>query len=67
MLDAVCAVMADEAAPMRVVDIHAAVEVSLNETVSASSVSWVLGSHSAGALPLFVRVARGRYVLASAV
>jgi len=67
VLDVVRAVMADQVGPMRVAHVHAAVEASLGESVSANSVSWVLASHSAGPSPLFVRVARGRYVLASAV
>jgi hypothetical protein len=66
VLDAVRAVMAEQAEPMRVGHVHAAVEASLGEAVSANSVSWVLASHAAGRSPLFVRVARGRYVLASA-
>lgn len=65
VLDAVREVMADQAGPMRVAHVHTAVEASLGETVSANSVSWVLASHSAGSSPLFVRVARGRYVLAN--
>jgi hypothetical protein len=64
VLDAVREVMADQAGPMRVAHVHTAVEAVLGETVSANSVSWVLASHSAGPSPLFVRVARGRYVLA---
>jgi hypothetical protein len=67
VLDAVCDVMADQAGPMRVAHVHEAVEASLGETLSANSVSWVLASHSAGPSPLFVRVARGRYLLANAV
>jgi hypothetical protein len=64
VLDAVCRVLADQAAgPMRVKQVHAAVESLIGEAVSENSVSWVLASHSAGASPLFVRVARGRYVL----
>jgi hypothetical protein len=66
VLEAVREVMADQAGPMRVAHVHTAVESSLGETVSANSVSWVLASHSAGSSPLFVRVARGRYVLANA-
>jgi hypothetical protein len=66
VLDAVRGVMADQAGPMRVAHVHTAVEASLGEAVSANSVSWVLASHSAGSSPLFVRVARGRYVLANA-
>jgi hypothetical protein len=59
VLDAVRAVVADQAGPMRVRHIHAAVEAALGETVSANSVSWVLASQSAGLSPTFVRVARG--------
>ena len=65
VLEAVCEVMVDQAGPMRVAHVHAAVEASLGEAVSVNSVSWVLASRSAGPSPLFVRVARGRYVLAS--
>ena len=46
------AVMADQAGPMRVGHVHAAVEAWLGETVLANSVSWVLASHSAGPSPL---------------
>jgi hypothetical protein len=63
VLDAVRDVLADQAAPMRVTHVHAAVQASLGETVTANSISWVLSSHSAGPSPLFVRVARGRYTL----
>lgn len=64
VLDAVCRVLADEAGgPMRPVSVHAAVEALVGEPVSKDSVCWVLSSHSAGPSPLFVRVARGRYVL----
>jgi hypothetical protein len=66
VLDAVREVMADQVGPMRVTHVHAAVEALLGEKVSGDSVSWVLASHSEGSAPLFVRVARGRYVLASA-
>lgn len=62
--DAVREVLAEQAGPMRVAHVHAAIEASLGEAVSANSVSWVLASHAAGPSPLFVRVARGRYVLA---
>jgi|HubBroStandDraft_6_1064221.scaffolds.fasta_scaffold1216241_2 hypothetical protein len=67
VLDAVRAVMADRVGPMRVAQVHAAVEAALGEAVSANSVSWVLASHAASPMALFVRVARGRYVLANAV
>lgn len=65
VLDAVRDVMAHQVGPVRVAHVHAAVEASLGETVSPNSVSWVLASHSAGPSPLFIRVARGRYVVAN--
>lgn len=66
-LDAVCQILADQAmGPMRVMSVHAAVEALVGETVSKDSVSWVLSSHSASPSPLFVSVARGRYMLAGA-
>jgi hypothetical protein len=65
VLDAVREVMADQVGPMRVAHVHAAVEALLGEQVSGNSVSWVLASHSSGPSPLFVRVARGRYALAT--
>jgi hypothetical protein len=52
VLDAVREVMVDQAEPMRVAQVHAAVEALLGERVSANSVSWVLASHSAGPSPL---------------
>jgi hypothetical protein len=68
VLDAVCRVLADQTpAPMRPVAVHAAVEASIGEKISKDSVSWVLSFHSVGPSPLFVRVARGRYALVSAV
>ncbi len=42
VLDAVRAVMADQAGPMRVAQVHAAVEALLGEAVSKDSVSWCL-------------------------
>ena len=65
VLEAVRDVMVDHTGPMRVAHVHAAVEAALGESVSANSVSWMLASHSAGLSPLFVRVARGRYVVAN--
>ena len=50
---------------MRAVQVHAAVEARLGEAVSSTSVGWVLATYSVGASPRFVRVARGRYVLAA--
>lgn len=62
--DAVVRVLADHGGPMRVTSVHAAVEALLGEPVSSDSVSWALASDVRGPAPLFVRVARGRYVLA---
>jgi hypothetical protein len=56
--------MMDRVEPMRVKDVHAAVEALIGEPVSKDSVSWVLSSGSVDASPRFVRIARGRYVLA---
>lgn len=66
ILDAVLAVMTDQARPMRVSEVHAAVEAHLGETVSRDSVNWCLSARAGGPGSLFIRVARGRYVLASA-
>ena len=51
---------------MRATQVHAAIEVLLGEPVSADSVSWALAADVRGPAPSFVRVARGRYVLADA-
>jgi hypothetical protein len=51
---------------MRFTQVHAAVEALLGEPVSSDSVGWVLSSDVGGPAPLFVRVARGRYVLTRA-
>ena len=48
---------------MRVVQVHAAVEVLLGEAVSKDSVNWCLSTGVHRKEQLFVRVARGRYVL----
>lgn len=64
VLTAVVHVLADRGEPMRVKDIHAAVEASVGEPVQWSSVKTALASNVAGSSPRFVRIARGRYVLA---
>jgi hypothetical protein len=61
---AVVHVLADRGEPMRAKDIHTAVEGSLGEPVAWSSVKAALAANVSGASPRFVRVARGRYVLA---
>ncbi len=63
--DAVVRVLDDHGGPMRVTQIHEAIETLLGEPVSIDSVSWVLAWDVRGPSPAFVRVARGRYVLAS--
>jgi hypothetical protein len=64
VLDAVREVMADQVGPMRVAQVHAAVEALLGEAVSKDSVSWCLSAGAHKKERLFVRIARGRYVLA---
>lgn len=65
MQTTVLAVLAERGAPMHVGEIHTAVEALVGEPVSKSSVNRVLsGNVRVGSL--VVRVAKGRYVLASA-
>jgi hypothetical protein len=64
VLKAVVQVLADRDEPMRAKDIHAAVEASLGAPVAWSSVKAALAGNVSGASPRFVRIARGRYVLA---
>jgi len=61
---AIVKVLADREEPMRAKEIHAAVEALVGEPVGWSSVKQALASHVSGSSPKFVRVARGRYVLA---
>ena len=58
--------LADHEGPMRPMQVHAAVEALLGESVSPDSVNWALASDVRSPAPRFVRVGRGRYVLASA-
>lgn len=58
---AVVQVMTDRGEPMRAKDIQAAVEALVGEPVSWSSIRGALADHASGR---FVRVSRGRYVLA---
>jgi hypothetical protein len=64
VLKAIVQVLADREEPMRAKDIHAAIEASLGEPVSWSSIKGALADNSSGSSPRFVRIARGRYVLA---
>lgn len=64
VLKAIVEVLADREEPMRAKDIHAAVEALLGEPVLWSSVKGALADNVSGPSPKFVRIARGRYVLA---
>lgn len=64
VLKAVTAILTDADGPMRVRAIHAAVEVLRGESVASSSVKDCLASNARSG-GRFVRVARGRYVLAA--
>jgi hypothetical protein len=65
VLKAVVQVLADRREPMRVKDIHAAVEALVGEPVPSYSVKGALASHASGSSRRLVRVARGRYALAA--
>lgn len=64
VLKAIVQVLADRGQAMRVKDIHAAVEATLGETVATSSIKNALASNVSGDSRRFVRVAKGRYMLA---
>jgi len=64
VLKAIVQVLADQEEPMRAKDIHAAVEASVGEPVSWSSIKGALADHASGSSRRFVRIARGRYTLA---
>jgi HB1, ASXL, restriction endonuclease HTH domain len=64
VINAVERVLADRGEPMRAKDIHAAVEALVGQPVVWSSVKMALASNISGPSPRFVRIARGRYVLA---
>lgn len=49
---------------MHVKDIHAAVEALVGEPVPPSSIKGALAKNVAGSSARFVRMARGRYILA---
>ncbi len=49
---------------MHIKDIHAAVEALVGELVPSPSVKGALAKNVAGSSARFVRVARGRYILA---
>jgi hypothetical protein len=62
--EAIVRVLADRGEPMQARAIHAAVEALLGEPVRWGSVKAALAANVSGSTPRFVRVARGRYVLA---
>lgn len=64
VVEAIVQVLSDRQEPMRAKDIHAAVEALLGEPVRWKSVKAALAANVSGASARFVRVARGRYVLA---
>lgn len=64
VIDALVEIMGGRGEPMRAREVHAAVEGMLGEAVAWSSVKGALSSNVSGSSPRFVRVARGRYVLA---
>jgi hypothetical protein len=64
VVDTLVRVLGGRGEPMRAREIHAAVEAMLGEAVAWSSVRGALASNVSGPSPRFVRVARGRYVLA---
>jgi hypothetical protein len=64
VVDALVQILGSRGGPMRAREIHVAVEAMLGEAVAWSSVKGALASNASGSAPRFVRVARGRYVLA---
>lgn len=63
VLRAVGRVLAEAPGPMRVRDIHAAVEDLLGSTVAISSVNSCLSTNVKGDRPRFVRLGYGKYLL----
>jgi hypothetical protein len=64
VIEAIVQVLADRREPMQVRDIHAAVEALVGEPVPPPSVKGALAKNAAGSSARFVRMARGRYILA---
>ena len=62
--EAITRVLSESAEPVRMKDIHAEVERELGQPVSRSAVKNWLAGHTGGKQALFVRLGRGRYVLA---
>jgi hypothetical protein len=65
VLKAAREVLAQAGTPMRLADIHTAVEELLQEQVSRYSVEWTIYTHLRDDRRVFVRIARNRYVLAN--
>jgi hypothetical protein len=65
VIEAIVQVLADRREPMHVSDIHAAVEALVGEPVPPPSVKGALAKNVAGSPARFVRMARGRYILAA--
>ena len=61
IIDAVSQVLSEEDNPMQARDVHAHVEMLLDEPVRWASVKATLAGNLKGPAPRFVRVARGRY------
>jgi hypothetical protein len=61
---AIMRVLSGSVEPMRVRDIHKEVEALLGQTVSSSAVKNWLAVHARGDHALFVRLERGRYLVA---
>ena len=64
VVNALVQVLDGRGEPMQAREIHAAVEAMLGEAVAWSSVKGALASNVSGSSPRFVRVVRGRYMLA---
>jgi hypothetical protein len=62
--NAIMGVLSRSVEPMRMTDIHAEVERLLDRPVSRSAVKNCLARHTGGKKALFVRLGRGRYILA---
>lgn len=62
---AIMRVLSESVEPMRVRDIHTEVEALLGQTVSPSAVKNWLARHAQGDQAVFVRLGRGRYLVAT--
>jgi hypothetical protein len=62
---AITQVLGESVEPMRIKDIHVEVERVFDRSVSRSAVKNWLAGHTGGMKALFVRIERGRYVMAA--